>query len=144
MSSIGKLRKNAENYRINEIYRNMTPEQYRQGIENAVNMRTEELSKLYAKDIKKIQEEFAEELSVRNHAIKQIMFVELLYELADQLECFVKEPEFLEQKIEKIKGIYENTIKTIEDYTKYKNEGQAVKIFEKKKKKMENMFNIKF
>ena len=36
MSSIGKLRKNAENYRINEIYKNMTPEQYRQGIEYAV------------------------------------------------------------------------------------------------------------
>lgn len=144
MSSIGKLRKNAENYRINQIYKQMTPEQYRQGIENAVNMRTEELSRLYAKDIKKIREEFDYEVKARNGAIRQVMFVELIYELADQLECFVKEPEFLEQKIEKVKGIYENTVKTIEDYTKLKKKGQAVKEFEAKKKKLEKMFNIEF
>lgn len=144
MSSIGKLRKNAENYKINEFYRNMTPEQYRQGIEYAVKRREEELYSRFNKDVKKIQDDATTEINMRNYFVKQIIFVELLYELADELECFVKEPEFLDQKIEKIKGIYENTILAIDKYTKCKKKGQALKEFEKKKNKIIEMLDIKF
>lgn len=144
MSSIGKLRKNAENYKINEFYRNMTPEQYRQGIEYAVKKREEELYSRFNKDVKKIQDDATTEINMRNYFVKQIIFVELLYELADELECFVKEPEFLDQKIEKIKGIYENTILAIDEYTKCKKKGQALKEFEKKKNKIIEMLDIKF
>ena len=43
MSRIGKLRKNAENYKLNEIYRNMTPEQYQRGIQLAIKNTQNEL-----------------------------------------------------------------------------------------------------
>lgn len=144
MSSLSKLTKNIENYKINEFYKQMTPEQYKQGIENAVKFREQELYEVFNKEIKKIREDANAEVAMRNAIVRQLIIVELLYEIADELECFVKEPEFLDQKIEKVKGFYENTTKTIENYTKYKRTGQALRENEKKKKKLEEMFGIEF
>lgn len=56
MSSIGKLRKNAETYRVNEIYRNMTPEQYKEGIRRAVDIATKELASRCQRDIERVEE----------------------------------------------------------------------------------------
>ena len=36
MSSLSKLRKNADNYKINQFYNNMTPEQYREAVRYAI------------------------------------------------------------------------------------------------------------
>lgn len=144
MSSLSKLRKNTENYKINEFYKQMTPEQYKQGIKNAVKLKEQELYEIFNKELKKIREDVEAKAAMRRAIVKQLIMVELLYEIADELECFVKEPEFLDQKIEKVKGFYENTTKTIENYTKYKRTGQALKEHEKKKKKLEEMFGIEF
>ena len=144
MSSIGKLRKNAENYRINEIYKNMTPEQYREGIRIAVKNTTETLTAEYDAKLKKIANESNTHIQAGMRMAIDTISVELLYELANQLECFVTEPEFLEDKINRVQEIYENTMKAIENYTNYKKVGKARKEFEAKKKKLEKMFNIEF
>lgn len=144
MSSYSKLVKNAEKFKMEQMYNNMTPEQYKEGIRNAVKISTENLAKEYDKQIRKIQEQANFEI---NQGIKfsiNIISVELLYEIANQMECFVDEPEYLDQKIDKIQAIYENTLNVIENYTNYKKQGQARKDFEKKQKIIEKMFNIKF
>ena len=144
MSSIGKLRKNAENYRINEFYRNMTPEQYREGIKLATKQTAESLAKEYNLKLQKIQEESNYKIKEGIKLTIDTISVELLYELARQLECFEENTEYLDQKIDKVQDIYSNTMKAIEKYTTYKKNGQARKDFEKKQKKIEKMFNIKF
>lgn len=144
MSSIGKLRKNAENYRINEIYRSMTPEQYREGIRIAVKNATETLTTEYDAKLQKIANESNTHIQAGMRMAIDTISVELLYELANQLECFVSEPQFLEDKIKRVQEIYENTMKAIENYTIYTKTGKARKEFEAKKKKLEKMFNIEF
>ena len=44
----------------------------------------------------------------------------------------------------RIQEIYSNTMKSIENYTEMKTDEQARKTFEKKKKKIEKEFKIKF
>ena len=144
MSSLGKLKKNAEAYRINQFYNNMTPEQYREGIRLAVKNSTETLAREYDRNLQKIQEEANLHIKESVRLAIDTISVELLYELADQLECFVDNPEFLDQKIDKVQNIYESTMKAIGKYANYKKESQARKEFLKKQKKVEKMFNIKF
>ena len=70
--------------------------------------------------------------------------IEFIYELANQLGCFEKVPEYLDEKIDKVQDIYSNAIESIQKYVKYKRTNQVIKDFEKKKRKVENIINIKF
>lgn len=144
MSSLSKIRKNVENYNINQLYSNMTPEDYKNGIRTAVNGTIKELNIKYQENINKLKMEYEENLRYSTIYAIDTLSVELLYELAKQLGCFEKEPEFLEDKIYRVKEIYQNTMDSIKKYANYKTDNQAIKEYEKKKKKVEKMFKIKF
>ena len=144
MSSLSKIRKNVENYNINQLYNNMTPEDYKNGVRMAVNETIKDLNISYQENINKLKKEYEENLKYSTIYAIDTLSVELLYELAKQLGCFDKEPEFLEDKIYRVKEIYQNTIDSIAKYTKYKTDKQAQKEYDKKKKKVEKMFDIKF
>lgn len=144
MSSLGKIKKNAEKFELNQIYKNMTPEQYQEGIRIAVNKAISNLAIEYDNNIKKLKQHFEYELKGCTIYAIDTLSVELLYELANQLGCFEENPDYLEDKIYRVKEIYENTMDSIKKYANYKNDKQARKEFEKKKKKVEKMFDIKF
>ena len=144
MSSLGKLRKNVQNYNINQLYSNMTPEDYKNGVRMAVNETIKDLNISYQENINKLKKEYEENLKYSTIYAIDTLSVELLYELAKQLGCFDKEPEFLEDKIYRVKEIYQNTMDSIKKYANYKTDNQAIKEYEKKKKKVEKMFEIKF
>lgn len=144
MSSLSKLRKNAENYKINQFYQNMTPEQYQEGIRIAIQKTTDDLTRKYNANLERLKEEANRNISQSATLAIDTISVELLYELGNQLGCFEENPEYLDQKIETVQRIYENTMNAISKYTKYKKGNQARKDFEKKKHKVQKMFNVKF
>lgn len=144
MSSLGKIRKNVENYRMNEVYKNMTPEQYREGIRHAVKIATDDMAREYENTLRKVEEKANSRVADGVRFAIDTISVELLYELGNQLGCFEENAEYLDEKIDKVQDIYKNTMSAIEGYTNYKKVGQASKEFEKKKKKVEKMFSIKF
>jgi hypothetical protein len=144
MSSLGKIRKNAQKFNINQMYSNMTPEDYQNGIKMAIHQTAEELNTKYRESINAIKTQYEEDLKQSVVYSIETLSVELLYELAKELGCFDKEPEYLEDKIDRVQEIYENTMNAIKKYTKYKTDNQARREFEKKKNKVEKMFDIKF
>lgn len=136
MSSIGKLRKNAENYRINEFYKNMTPEQYKYAIETAIKNTQNQMLIEYNNKLKKNQEKNNKNIdSIVNVAINMTA-IEFLYEIGRQLDCYIDKPENIEQKIDLVQEISENVMKHIQDYSKSD--------FEEKRKQVEKIFNIEF
>lgn len=140
MSSIGKLRKNAENYRLNEIYKNMTPEQYQQGIQLAIRNTQAELATEYNTKLQKMQDKIREDTHKKMDSLVNVAInmtsVEFLYEIARQLDCFIDKPENMDQKIDLVQEISENVMKNIQDYHK--------KDFEKKRQLVEKIFKIQF
>lgn len=68
--------------------------------------------------------------------------VEILYELGNVLECYEEEPDHLDQKIDIVQNIYETAMNSIRKYADYKNDNQAQKVFQKKKKTIEKVFGI--
>jgi len=144
MSSLSKLRKNADKYKINEFYRNMTPEQYQEGIRIAIQNTTDDLTRKYNANLERLKAEANRNISESATLAIDTISVELLYELGNQLGCFEENPEYLDQKIDTVQRIYENTMNAINKYTRYKKGNQARKDFEKKKHKVEKMFNVKF
>ena len=140
MSSIGKLRKNAENYRLNEIYKNMTPEQYQQGIQLAIRNTQAELATEYNTKLQKMQDKIREDTHKKMDSLVNVAInmtsVEFLYEIAKQLDCFIDKPENMNQKIDLVQEISENVMKNIQDYHK--------KDFEKKRQLVEKIFKIQF
>ena len=138
-----QIQKNVDRYVLNEICKNMTPEQYKANIERAISVAAEDLRKYYQIKLDKMQEECNQNIKYSITNAIDTIAVELLYELASQLGCFEENPEYLEDKIYRVQEIYDNTMKSIARYTKYKNDKQARKEFEKRKKKVEKMFNIK-
>lgn len=144
MSCLGKLRKNVNNYEIKSIYANMSPEQYRQGVKIAVETTKKELTYEFQKKFERLANEYNRNLKEGITLSIDTISVELLYELANQLGCFEKDPDFLEDKIFRVQEIYDNTMNSIKKYAEYKNDNQARKKFEAKRKKVEKMFNIKF
>lgn len=144
MSSLSKLRKNAENYKINQFYQNMTPEQYQEGIRIAIQKTTDDLTRQYNENLERLKEEANRNISQSATLAIDTISVELLYELGNQLGCFEENPEYLDQKIDTVQRIYENTMNAINKYTRYKKGNQARKDFEKKKHKVEKMFKVEF
>lgn len=136
MSSISKIRKNADKYRMEEFCRQMTPEQYKQALKTAVKAATENLAIEYDRMLQKNQEETNKKIdSIVNVAINMTS-VEFLYEIGRQLDCYIDKPENMEQKIDLVQEIGENVAKIIQNYDK--------KEFDKKRKQVEKIFNIKF
>lgn len=139
-----KLRKNAENFTINEYYKNMTPEMYKEGIDKAIRMTEERLIKDYNREIKRMAQKYNESIQEGTLLAMDTLTVEIIYELGNVLECYKEEPEYLDQKIDIVQNIYETAMHNIEDYasSKYKNDEQAQKTFEKKKRTIQKLFGI--
>lgn len=144
MSKLKKIRKNINNYELQQLCNNMTPEQYRQGVKIAVETTKKQLTYEFQKKFEKLANEYNRNLKEGITLSIDTISVELLYELANQLGCFEKDPDFLEDKIFRVQEIYDNTMNAIKKYAEYKNDNQARKKFEAKRKKVEKMFNIKF
>lgn len=140
MSSLGKLKKNAEKYRLEQFCNQMTPEQYQIALKTAVKTATENLALEYDRQLTRIEQEKNDELS----AIINVISVELLYEIAVQMNCFVENPEFLDQKADKIQEMFENSMNAIQNYVSCKQSGVSLKEYSEKKKKLEKIIHIKF
>ena len=69
--------------------------------------------------------------------------MEILYEIASQMDCFVKNPEILDQKREKILEIYENSRKTIMGYIENKYPEKSLKEFYNRRNQLEKLLKIK-
>ena len=145
MSSIAKkIQKNTENFMVKEYYKNMTPEMYQQGINNAIKLTEERLTKEYNAELLRISKEFDRKLQEGTLLAMDTLATEMVYELGNILECYKDEPEYLDQKIDIVQGIYETAMQSIEDYAgdKYETDKQAKKEFERKKKTIQKIFGM--
>lgn len=145
MSSISrKIQKNADNFIVDQYYKNMTPEMYKEGIQNAIKLTEERLTKRYDAELARMGKEYNRAIQEGTLIAMDTLAVEMIYELGNVLECYVDEPEYLDQKIDIVQNIYETAMQSIEDYAtdKYKNNAQAQKTFEKKKKTIQKIFGM--
>lgn len=130
---------------IQDMYNKMTPEQYQKGINMAINRTRDELTKQFQKKYEKLVKEFDSNLKDGMATAIDTISVELLYELAVQMNAFNEEDEERLESIKyRIQQIYDNTMNSIKKYASYKNDRQASKEFKKRKQKIEKLFNIKF
>lgn len=139
-----KIQKNTENFMVKEYYKNMTPEMYQQGINNAIKLTEERLTKEYNAELLRIAKEFDRKLQEGTLLAMDTLATEMVYELGNILECYKDEPEYLDQKIDIVQGIYETAMQSIEDYAgdKYETDKQAQKEFERKKKTIQKIFGM--
>ena len=139
-----KIQKNADNFIIDQYYKNMTPDMYKEGIQNAIKMTEDRLVKRYDAELERITRQYKRDIQERTLIAMDTLAVEMIYELGNVLECYVDEPEYLDQKIDIVQGIYEKAMTSIGDYAtdKYKNDAQAQKAFEKKKKTIQKIFGM--
>ena len=142
MSKLRKIQKNAHQYEINQIYQNMTPEQYKEGIRIAVKNAVDDLSLKFDKQLQKLCDDYNKQINESVHITMDTFSIEFLYELGEKLECFKEEPEYLEQKIDLVQSIYENIMGCIKSYVDIKEDGKAYKEFERKRKKIKEVFGI--
>lgn len=143
-SSWKKIQKNMEDFAIKEYYKNMTPEMYQEGIQRAIKMTEDRCLKEYEYEVTRMCNEYNEKLKNNMLLAMDTLATEMIYELGNVLECYKDEPEYLDQKIDIVQGIYETAMHSIEDYAsnKYKNDAQAQKVFEKKKKTIQKVFGM--
>lgn len=143
-SSYRKIQKNAQKFEMDKLYQNMTPEQYKEGIRRAVKIAVENLGKEYDVQMEKMREEYNRSIREGVMLAMDTLSVEILYELGNILECYKDEPEYLDQKIDIVQGLYEKAMQSINDYagSKYKNDNQAHRVFAKKKKIVKDVFGI--
>ncbi len=139
-----KLQKASEDFAIKKYYESMTPEMYQEGIHNAIKMTEERLSKEYNAELTRMGNEFNRKLQEGTLIAMDTLATEMIYELGNVLECYVDEPEYLDQKIDIVQNIYETAMHSIEDYAskKYKTDAQAQKAYEKKKKTIQKVFGM--
>ena len=139
-----KLKRNAEEFEMEQIYKNMTPDLYRQSVNVAIKKAEERVADMYEKELLRMADKYNESIIESTLSAMDTLAVEILYKLGDMLECYVEEPEFLDQKIEIIQQLYGTAMNSIKDYAspKYRNDKQAQKIFAKKKKTVKKLFKI--
>ena len=139
-----KIQKNADNFIIDQYYKNMTPDMYKEGIQNAIKMTEDRLVKRYDAELERITRQYKRDVQERTLIAMDTLAVEMIYELGNVLECYVDEPEYLDQKIDIVQNIYEKAMTSIGDYAtdKYKSDAQAQKAFEKKKKTIQKVFRM--
>ena len=145
MSSISrKIQKNADNFMIDQYYKNMTPDMYKDGVKRAIEITEERLTKKFDAELLRMGKEYKRAIQEGTLIAMDTIAIEMVYELGNVLECYVDEPEYLDQKIDIVQGIYETAMKSIEDYasSKYKTNKQAQKAFEKKKKTVQKLFGM--
>ena len=139
-----KLQKASEDFAIKKYYENMTPQMYQEGIQNAIKMTEQRCLKTYEEELTRITNQYNK--SIRNTTLiaMDTLATEMIYELGNILECYKDEPEYLDQKIDIVQGIYEKAMTSIEDYatSKYKNDKHAQKEFERKKKTIQKIFGM--
>ena len=144
MGNLRKLRKNTEKYKINSIYDKMTPEDYKNGIHIAVEEARKDLAMEFNKKYKKLVDNFNKELNLSVISAINTISVELLYELAVQMNAFDESDEERLNSIKyRVQEMYENIMNAIKKYANYKNDRQASKKFEEKRKKVEKLFDVK-
>lgn len=143
-SSWKKLQKASEDFAIKKFYENMTPQMYQEGIQNAIKMTETRLTERYDTELKRIGEEYNRAIRDATLTAMDTLATEMVYELGNVLECYKDEPEYLDQKIDIVQGIYETAMKSIGDYAtdKYKNDKDAQKAYEKKKKTIQKVFGM--
>ncbi len=139
-----KIQKNADNFIIDQYYKNMTPDMYKEGIQNAIKMTEDRLVKRYDAELERITRQYKRDVQERTLIAMDTLAVEMIYELGNVLECYVDEPEYLDQKIDIVQNIYEKAMTSIGDYAtdKYESDAQAQKAFEKKKKTIQKVFRM--
>ena len=143
-SSFRKIQRNAEQYKIDQFYKTMTPEDYKKGIELAIKKTEEKLEREYNAELTRMGNEYNRAIHENTLIAMDTLAVEILYELGNVLECYKDDPEYLDQKIDIVQNIYETAMNSIADYAsdKYNNDMQAQKVFEKKKKTVKKIFGI--
>ena len=143
-SLLKKIQKNATQFELDQIYKNMTPEQYKESVNLAIKKTEERLTKEYEAELIRMQKQYNNAIQEGTLLAMDTLTVEIIYELGNVLECYVDEPEYLDQKIDIVQNIYETAIHNIEDYasSKYKNDAQAQRIFKNKKKTIQKFFGI--
>lgn len=139
-----KLQKASEDFAIKKYYENMTPEMYQEGIQRAIKMTEEKLTKEYNAELIRMGNEFNQKLQNSALMAMDTLAVEMIYELGNILECYKDQPEYLDQKIDIVQGIYETAMKSIEDYAsdKYTDDKDAQREFNRKKKVIKNVFGM--
>lgn len=139
-----KLQKASEDFAIKKYYENMTPEMYQEGIQRAIKMTEEKLTKEYNAELIRMGNEFNQKLQSSALMAMDTLAVEMVYELGNILECYKDQPEYLDQKIDVVQGIYETAMKSIEDYAsdKYTDDKAAQREFNRKKKVIKNVFGM--
>lgn len=139
-----KLQKASEDFAIKKYYENMTPEMYQEGIQRAIKMTEEKLTKEYNAELIRMGNEFNQKLQNSALMAMDTLAVEMVYELGNILECYKDQPEYLDQKIDIVQGIYETAMKSIEDYAsdKYTDDKDAQREFNRKKKVIKNVFGM--
>lgn len=150
MSKYSKIAKNAENFMINQMYANMNPSQIKGAIDLAVDTERKRLLAEYQKILDKTVKEYNEKLTTNTLRALDTISVELLYELATQLGYWdmkedTEEEIYIKESAKyRIQEIYNNTIASVNKYSKMKKSSQAEREFKKKYNKIEKEFNIKF
>lgn len=139
-----KLQKASEDFAIKKYYENMTPEMYQEGIQRAIKMTEEKLTKEYNAELIRMGNEFNQKLQNSALMAMDTLAVEMIYELGNILECYKDQPEYLDQKIDIVQGIYETAMKSIEDYAsdKYTDDKDAQREFNRKKKVIKKVFGM--
>lgn len=139
-----KLQKASEDFAVKKFYENMTPQMYQEGIQNAIKMTEDRLTKEFNAELQRMGKEYNKAIQEGTLIAMDTLAVEMIYELGNILECYKEEPEYLDQKIDIVQGIYETAMQSIEDYAspKYKNDKQAQKEFERKKKTIQKVFRM--
>lgn len=139
-----KLQKASEDFAIKKYYENMTPEMYQEGIQRAIKMTEEKLTKEYNAELIRMGNEFNQKLQNSALMAMDTLAVEMVYELGNILECYKDQPEYLDQKIDIVQGIYETAMKSIEDYAsdKYTDDKDAQREFNRKKKVIKKVFGM--
>ena len=139
-----KIQKNMEDFAIKEYYKKMTPEMYQEGIQNAIKTTEERLVKRYDAELIRMRKEYNRAIQENTITAMDTLATEMIYELGNVLECYVEEPEYLDQKIDIVQNIYETAMHSIEDYAsdKYESDKQAQQAYEKKKKTIQKIFGL--
>ena len=139
-----EIQQNADDFVIKEYFKNMTPESYQEGIKNAIKITENRLMKEYDAELKRITDQYNRTLREATLIAMDTLATEMIYELGNILNCYVEEPEYLDQKIDVVQGIYETAMTAIENYAsnKYKNDKQAQRAYEKKKKTVQKIFGM--
>lgn len=162
MSSFSRhIKKNAENFIIEQMYANMTPAQFKQGIEIAVAQTKKDLTERYNAEImrmansyneklKKMEDDYNKEIYGYGGIVFDTISVELLYELANQMGYWdlkdeTEDDRFIKESAKyRIKEIYHNTIQAIETYHNITAKKKCQKKFKDRKRLIEKEFELKF